>query len=204
MIRGDNEFRADASAPGDAAQQICRWPAVRVKPTSHRTTKRSADEQQGPNVQGNSINCPNLTRNLVSAINCKLPPPNAQMRGRPLVKADAPTGLALGPIESGEPNAVAKAQLQLRNATKEPNRSYRRAQKPLRQGSALSWRTSATTQNGTRVLDSPIKACVDRELSLGFYPVNADTFKKADDRQRGVSCPSEENSATSSSVRQSA
>ena len=39
---------------------------------------------------------------------------------------------------------------------------------------------------------------------LGFYPVNADTFKKADDRQRGVSCPSEENSATSSSVRQSA
>ena len=65
-------------------------------------------------------------------------------------------------------SSIGKAIREFRNATKEPNRSYRRAQKPLRQGSALSWRTSATTQNGTRVLDSPIKACVDRELSLGI------------------------------------
>ena len=35
----------------------------------------------------------------------------------------------------------------------------------------------------------------------GFYPVNADTSKKTDHGQKGVSCPSEESSATSSSVR---
>ena len=28
-----------------------------------------------------------------------------------------------------------------------------------------------------------------------FYPVNADTSKKADDGEKGASCPSEENSA---------
>ena len=37
--------------------------------------------------------------------------------------------------------------------------------------------------------------------SPGFYPVNADTSKKADHGQKGVSCPSEESSAKSSSVR---
>jgi hypothetical protein len=36
---------------------------------------------------------------------------------------------------------------------------------------------------------------------LGFYPVNADTSKKTDHGQKGVSCPSEESSATSSSGR---
>jgi tricorn protease len=35
----------------------------------------------------------------------------------------------------------------------------------------------------------------------GFYPVNADTSKKTDHGQKGVSCPSEESSATSSSGR---
>jgi hypothetical protein len=37
--------------------------------------------------------------------------------------------------------------------------------------------------------------------ALGFYPVNADTSKKTDHGQKGVSCPSEESSATSSSGR---
>jgi Aminopeptidase P, N-terminal domain. len=40
--------------------------------------------------------------------------------------------------------------------------------------------------------------------SIGFYPVNADTSKKTDHGQKGVSCPSEESSATSSSGRPSA
>ena len=38
-------------------------------------------------------------------------------------------------------------------------------------------------------------------MAIGFYPVNADTSKKADHGQKGVSCPSEESSAKSSSVR---
>ena len=38
-------------------------------------------------------------------------------------------------------------------------------------------------------------------ISTGFYPVNADTSKKADDGQKGVSCPSEESSAKNSSER---
>jgi hypothetical protein len=41
-------------------------------------------------------------------------------------------------------------------------------------------------------------------VATGFYPVNADTSKKADDRQKGVSCPSEESSARSLSARRSA
>jgi hypothetical protein len=42
---------------------------------------------------------------------------------------------------------------------------------------------------------------LDGQESSGFYPVNADTSKKADDGQKGVSCPSEESSAKNSSER---
>jgi hypothetical protein len=48
------------------------------------------------------------------------------------------------------------------------------------------------------------QALVILQQLAGFYPVNADTSKKTDHGQKGVSCPSEESSATSSSGRPSA
>jgi hypothetical protein len=81
----------------------------------------------------------------------------------------------------------------------------------MRFASRQAWKAveqmAAAFQAGLRESEAQVIAqCILDDLGMdriGFYPVNADTSKKADHRQKGVSCPSEESSAKSSSARPS-